>query len=135
MNIVTLELLGCWCKYEEFIVANYNNNNNNSNNDNKELIAIIPTTVHFLRLSVPLLLNIFNSNNFIISNSVIGCCNKLVSLMKYQINNNNKIENIINNSDPVFKYYLLLLIIIKFFFNISFCFFIVLFYLFPLYLS
>lgn len=108
MNIVTLELLGCWCKYEESSVANYNKINNNSN---KDLIAIIPITVHFLRLSVPLLLNIFNNNNFIISNSVISCCNKLVSLIKYQIANKSKIDNLMNNIDPVLNLLLLILLV------------------------
>ena len=90
---MTLELLGCWCKYEEALVTNRGGGGN--------LLPIISTTVLFLRQILPILLDVFNHSDIIISTSVITSCNKIVSVIKYQINKMPQIESFMRQN-PVF---------------------------------
>lgn len=91
VDIIVLELLGCWCKYEDIVCGkgkasspSVNMSGGAGDSESAELLAAIPTVVSFLGGLVPLLLDFFTHSSLKVSCNTLPSCTRLVAILKQQ---------------------------------------------------
>lgn len=106
LDILVVEFLGCWSKYEDLILKRIKDNNDSVNENSQELFAVIP----FLIESMPIILSsffaIFNfqtndcsSENLsqTIFSAIYPGCGKLINILKHQNQYREQILEMVNN--------------------------------------
>lgn len=91
VNILVLELLNFWCKFEEECV--YNPSNSSVSSDC--IREISPNVALMLRSILPTCMKLFEHPDITASCSVIESLNKLISLINQQLLKSSSIENVL----------------------------------------
>jgi hypothetical protein len=85
INMLTIELLGCWSKYEEMITSQGEMDRSIEEVESmNSLIAISPVVSSMLAVCLPVLLTLFEHTNSPVSITTHPACNKLISILKQQ---------------------------------------------------
>lgn len=99
VDIIVIELLGCWCKYEDMVCGGSGKSGKgaaaggggggggsgaSTDSESAELFAAIPAVVRFLDGLLPLLLDCFVHPSLKVSCNALPSCTRLVAILKQQ---------------------------------------------------
>lgn len=91
VDVIVLELLGCWCKYEDIVCGKGKGGasptvtmTSSADSETAELFASIATVVSFLNSLLPLLLDFFVHPSLKVSCNTLPSCTRLVTILKQQ---------------------------------------------------
>jgi len=82
LDVLVVELFGCWCKYEDFLQLRMSNQGQDAS---VELVEAVPLVVAFLQVLVPQLLRVFEHRRLKVSVAALPACQRLVAVLRQQL--------------------------------------------------
>ena len=111
VDMLVLELLGCWSKYEDGLVGKSKSNSpvatmstgDTASDEAADIASCIPVAVSFLQALLPVMLRCFTHNVLSVSSAALPSCHRLVAMLKTQQARGAVLDSLASQGGPLFR--------------------------------
>jgi hypothetical protein len=103
LDVLLLELIGCWAKYEEYIISSLTSATSAAE---QQLIQSGPVLSDLLNATLPLVMQVFSLGDFYASETVVPSLNKFIGLLKHQQSKSEAINKLFEGGLSRDKYFI-----------------------------
>lgn len=103
LDVLLLELIGCWSKYEDCIIASLAGGTGPAD---QQLLESGPVLSDLLNATLPLVMQVFTLGDFYASETVVPSLNKFITLLKNQSSKTESIRKLIELNAANGKYFI-----------------------------